>query len=107
MVGCKPLVTQNTTIEAPGQMSSHYAPTKPVRLNVTAREPEEWLIGFGSISGDYNLSASGNLAQAAANLFDAMHHADASAARSIAVAPIPHEGIGIAINDRLNRATVR
>ena len=107
VVGCKPLVAQNTTIEAPGQMSSHYAPTKPVRLNVTAREPGEWLIGFGSISGDYNLSASGNLAQAAANLFDAMHHADASAARSIAVAPIPHEGIGIAINDRLNRATVR
>ena len=107
VVGCKPLVAQNTTIEAPGQMSSHYAPTKPVRLNVTAPEPEEWLIGFGSIPGDHNLSESGNLAQAAANLFDAMHQADASVARSIAVASIPHEGIGIAINDRLNRATVR
>ena len=107
IVGCPPLVAQNATIEAPGQMSSHYAPTKPLRLNVTAPEPQEWLIGFGSIAGDFNLSASGNLAQAAANLFEALHNADASAAPAIAVAPIPHEGIGIAINDRLARATVR
>ena len=107
VMGSPPLAARSVSIEAPGQMSSHYAPTKSVRLDVTAPEPQEWLIGFGSVTGDDNLSASGNLAQAAANLFAALHDADASAARSIAVAPIPHEGIGIAINDRLKRATVR
>ena len=107
VVGSPPLAARSVSIEAPGQMSSHYAPTKSVRLNVTVPKPQEWLIGFGSVTGDDNLSASGNLAQAAANLFAALHNADASAARSIAVAPIPHKGIGIAINDRLKRATVR
>jgi L-threonylcarbamoyladenylate synthase len=80
-------------------MASHYAPSKPVRLNVTVPEKGEYLIGFGAISGDDNLSATGDLAQAAAHLVE-----DASLARAIAVAPIPDEGIGIAINDRLSRA---
>lgn len=107
VIGYAPLAAANGFIEAPGQMASHYAPSKPVRLNVIASEPDVYLIGFGAIAGDDNLSATGDLAQAAAHLFEALHTADASAAVSIAVAPIPHEGIGIAINDRLARAAVR
>ena len=107
VIGYAPLTAANVSIEAPGQMASHYAPSKPVRLNVIASEPDVYLIGFGAIAGDDNLSATGDLAQAAAHLFEALHTADASAAVAIAVAPIPHEGIGIAINDRLARAAVR
>jgi len=106
-LGYPPLSLPMNSIEAPGQMASHYAPSKPVRLNVTAPVPDEYLIGFGAVAGDENLSATGDLAQAAANLFEALHNADASSAIAIAVAPIPHEGIGIAINDRLSRAAVR
>ena len=107
VIGYAPLAAANGFIEAPGQMASHYAPSKPVRLNVIASEPDVYLIGFGAIAGDDNLSGTGDLAQAAAHLFAALHRADASAAVAIAVAPIPHEGIGIAINDRLARAAVR
>jgi len=107
VIGYAPLAATNGFIEAPGQMASHYAPSKPVRLNVIASEPDVYLIGFGAIAGDDNLSATGDLAQAAAHLFEALHTADARAAVAIAVAPIPHEGIGIAINDRLVRAAVR
>jgi len=107
LLGCAPLAPTNALIEAPGQMASHYAPSKPVRLNITAPEQGEYLIGFGAIAGDENLSATGDLAQAAANLFEALHNADASLAGAIAVAPIPHEGIGLAINDRLARAAAR
>lgn len=107
VIGYAPLAATNGFIEAPGQMASHYAPSKPVRLNVIASEPDVYLIGFGAIAGDDNLSATGDLAQAAAHLFEALHTADASATVAIAVAPIPHEGIGIAINDRLARAAVR
>jgi len=103
-LGFPPLSLPTSAIEAPGQMASHYAPSKPVRLNVTAPARGEYLIGFDAIAGDENLSATGDLAQAAANLFEALHNADASLASAIAVAPIPHEGIGIAINDRLSRA---
>jgi L-threonylcarbamoyladenylate synthase len=106
-LGCPPLSLPMGGIEAPGQMASHYAPSKPVRLNVTAPEQGAYLIGFGAITGDENLSATGDLAQAAANLFEALHNGDASMAHAIAVAPIPHEGIGLAINDRLTRAAVR
>ena len=107
MLGFPPLSLPISAIEAPGQMASHYAPSKPVRLNVTVAEKGEYLIGFGAITGDENLSATGDLAQAAAHLFEALHNADASLANTIAVAPIPHEGIGIAMNDRLARAAVR
>jgi L-threonylcarbamoyladenylate synthase len=107
IIGSAPLHSTSGSIEAPGQMASHYAPSKPVRLNVTAAEPGEYLIGYGAVAGNANLSASSDLAEAAANLFDALHNADASTAITIAVAPIPHEGIGIAINDRLARAAVR
>ncbi|HTU12041.1 MAG TPA: L-threonylcarbamoyladenylate synthase [Allosphingosinicella sp.] len=91
-------------IEAPGQLASHYAPAKPVRLGATAAAPNEWLIGFGAIAGDATLSASGDLVEAAANLFERLHEADAAAPPLIAVAPIPAAGLGAAINDRLRRA---
>ena len=91
-------------IEAPGQLASHYAPSKPLRLNAASPEADEYLIGFGSIRGDVNLSPSGNLVEAAAHLFDLLHEADASARPRIAVAPIPNSGLGSAINDRLRRA---
>jgi L-threonylcarbamoyladenylate synthase len=91
-------------IEAPGQLASHYAPSKPLRLNARQAEAAEFLIGFGPIEADANLSASGDLVEAAARLFDLLHEADASAKPRIAVAQVPEEGIGIAINDRLRRA---
>ena len=92
------------TIEAPGMMASHYAPTKPLRLNATQAQAGEWLIGFGPVAGHATLSASGDLAQAAARLFALLHEADASQAERIAVAPVPADGLGAAINDRLQRA---
>ncbi|PCD04275.1 threonylcarbamoyl-AMP synthase [Sphingomonas spermidinifaciens] len=95
---------EGEAITAPGQLSSHYAPSKPVRLNATDRRPGEWLIGFGAVAGDDTLSASGDLVEAAARLFDALHCADASDAVAIAVAPVPDTGLGEAINDRLKRA---
>lgn len=95
------------TIEAPGQLDSHYAPRKPLRIDVPSATANEWMIGFGAISGDDNLSATGDLEDAAARLFDALHVADASDRPRIAVAPVPDTGIGAAINDRLRRAAHR
>ena len=92
------------TIESPGQLASHYAPAKPLRRNATERRPGEWLIGFGPVAGDDTLSAAGDPVEAAARLFDALHRADASATATIAVAPVPDAGLGLAINDRLRRA---
>jgi L-threonylcarbamoyladenylate synthase len=91
-------------IEAPGQLASHYAPSKPLRLGATAAAGDEYLIGFGEIAGDSNLSPSGDLVEAASRLFDLLHQADASAKARIAVAPVPAAGLGAAINDRLDRA---
>ena len=91
-------------VSAPGQLAHHYAPGKPVRLGATAREDDEWLIGFGAVAGDDNLSAAGDPIEAAARLFDALHRADASGRARIAVAPVPEVGVGVAINDRLRRA---
>ena len=93
-------------IEAPGQLASHYAPAKPLRLNATEAEPDEWLIGFGDVAGHATLSASGDLTEAAARLFDALHEAEAVPFARIAIAPVPKEGLGLAINDRLKRAAV-
>ncbi len=92
---------------APGQLASHYAPAKPLRLNATSAAADEWLIGFGGIAGNDTLSATGDLAEAAATLFAALHRADAAPHPRIAVAPVPEEGIGEAINDRLKRAAHR
>lgn len=105
-----PLPTQGNGpehISAPGQLASHYAPTKPLRLDATTTEPGEYLIGFGAVTGDINLSRASDLIEAAANLFDALYRADASDRPRIATAPIPAQGIGAAINDRLMRAAVR
>jgi len=92
------------TIQAPGQLESHYAPTKPLRLNATSAQADEWLIGFGDMACDANLSPSGNLIEAAAKLFDLLHAADESPRHHIAIAPVPFGGLGDAINDRLKRA---
>lgn len=91
-------------IEAPGQLASHYAPSKPLRLSAKASMDDEFLIGFGTVPGDSNLSQSGDLVEAASRLFDLLHDADESPKPRIAVALIPNEGLGIAINDRLRRA---
>ena len=93
-----------SAIEAPGQLASHYAPSKPLRLNAIDATADEFLIGFGRVDGDLNLSPSGDLLEAAARLFDLLHQAEASPKAAIAVAPIPDEGLGAAINDRLKRA---
>jgi L-threonylcarbamoyladenylate synthase len=94
-------------ITAPGQLESHYAPRKPLRINAATAAPGEWLIGFGPVAGDDTLSAVGDLSEAAAALFSALHRADASANTGIAVAPVPATGLGAAINDRLRRAAHR
>ncbi len=99
-----PLTTHSgDAITAPGQLASHYAPGASVRLNATTARAGEVMLGFGAIAGDITLSASGDLAEAAATLFDALHRLDRTG-KPIAVAPIPHKGLGVAINDRLDRA---
>jgi L-threonylcarbamoyladenylate synthase len=107
VLNSQPAAITNEKIEAPGQMAMHYAPAKRLRLNAITAEEGEYLIGFGIVPGDSNLSVSGDLAEAAAGLFAALHIADASASRTIAAAPIPCTGIGAAINDRLSRAAAR
>jgi L-threonylcarbamoyladenylate synthase len=92
-------------VSAPGQLPQHYAPQKPVRLDATAREGDEWLIGYGPVVGDDWLG--GDPIAAAARLFDALHRADASDRARIAVACVPEVGVGVAINDRLRRAAAR
>jgi L-threonylcarbamoyladenylate synthase len=99
---------------APGMLASHYAPRTRVRLGAMRVEPGEALLAFGSdaVSGIdaaaavMNLSARGDLAEAAANLFGYLRTLDTKAARTIAVMPIPNDGLGEAINDRLRRAAV-
>ena len=91
-------------IEAPGQLASHYAPAKPVRLDAQVAQADEYHIGFGPVAGDMSLSEKSDLAEAASRLFAALHHAEASAKPKIAVAPISGTGIGLALNDRLRRA---
>ncbi len=93
-----------TAISAPGQLASHYAPRKSLTFDEVDPPADAYVIGFGAAEGDFNLSASGDLVEAAARLFDALHAADASEAAQITVVPIPAKGIGRAINDRLRRA---
>ena len=94
----------SAAIEAPGQLASHYAPSKPVRLDAEDAAPDEFLIGFGVVRGQVTLSAAGDLGEAAAGLYRCLHQADASPLARIAVAAVPEGGIGTAINDRLRRA---
>jgi L-threonylcarbamoyladenylate synthase len=99
---------------APGMLASHYAPRTRVRLDAGTIEAGEALLAFGSdpvpgsdrATATMNLSARGDLAEAAANLFGYLRALDARGARAIAVMPVPHHGLGEAINDRLRRAAV-
>ena len=103
----KPLNNQTKPI-APGQLTSHYAPRATLRVAAKTRQRGEEMIGFGKIYGAgklrLNLSPSGDLIEAAANLFSMLHAADATNTEKIAIAPIPNNGLGEAINDRLRRA---
>jgi L-threonylcarbamoyladenylate synthase len=93
---------------SPGRMARHYAPQAPVRLNVAAPEADEAYLAFGPGAPEgprvFNLSPTGDLAEAATHLFAYLRAADRTAPRAIAVAPIPTHGLGEAIADRLNRA---
>ena len=103
---------QDGTPLAPGQLASHYAPRSRLRLDTTDVLPGEALLAFGpAIPASaahavrtLNLSPRGNLIEAAANLFSHLRALDATGAAAIAVMPVPHEGLGEAINDRLMRA---
>jgi len=97
-------IDTDSGVEAPGQLEAHYAPSKSLRLNASAAEPGEWLIGFGAIGGHATLSLDGDVIEAAAALFARLHEADASEHPRIAIAPVPETGLGVAINDRLRRA---
>lgn len=99
-------IVNNHTPNAPGQLSSHYAPSKPVRLNIETPLVDDIYIGFGKmkIASDYNLSPTGDVVEAAANLFAILHEADKQEGQAIAIAPIAKDGIGAAIYDRLSRA---
>lgn len=99
-----PLGAPDDQIRSPGQLSSHYAPHARLRLNATIIEKDEALLGFGDVTGAMlNLSTSGDLKEAAANLFAMLRELDKRATK-IAVSPISATGIGEAINDRLQRA---
>lgn len=91
-------------ISAPGQTLSHYAPKARVRLNAVEFREGEARLGFGDVDCDLNLSPDEDLVEAAAHLFAYLHELDDSAAETIAVSPVPHVGLGVAINDRLTRA---
>ena len=102
----EPALVNDTSPTAPGQMTSHYAPNKAVRLNVTTPKAGDIYIGFGACAQEamFNLSPSGDLVEAAAQLFSILHKADQLVGVEIAIAPIPKHGIGLAIYDRLQRA---
>jgi len=112
IAGIKLLRGATAGIEAPGMLASHYAPGAPVRLNVEKIAKGEALLAFGGHRAEgwqgaaalRNLSASGDLREAASNLFAYLQELDRSGATSIAVEPIPFDGLGEAINDRLARA---
>jgi L-threonylcarbamoyladenylate synthase len=91
---------------SPGQLASHYAPDAALRLNATEAQPDEVLVGFGPVTGALSLSDTGDLVEAAAQLFHALREADrlAGPGGRIAFAPVPETGLGRAINDRLRRA---
>ncbi|HCU06179.1 MAG TPA: threonylcarbamoyl-AMP synthase [Holosporales bacterium] len=102
-----PLNTTSATIKAPGMMKKHYSPGCPVILNTEAVTPGDVLLGFGPTTPDYasiNLSPTGNLIEAATNLFDALHTLESMNPKRILISPIPMIGLGLAINDRIARA---
>jgi len=110
VIGSVDVAVDGAAVEAPGMLASHYAPRAPIRLNADDAEQDgEVLLAFGETTGAgyakvLNLSAAGDLVEAAANLFPMLHELDALDPTAIAVAPIPANGLGVAINDRLQRA---
>ncbi len=111
-VGVRPVRGGAGGIQAPGMMASHYAPGAAVRLDAESVDGSEALLAFGPVrakgweraSAMRNLSEAGDLREAASNLFACLRELDASGAATIAVEPVPFEGLGEAINDRLARA---
>ena len=100
-----PAETHAARPHAPGQLASHYAPHAELRLHAETPRNGEAYLGFGTHAhGPHSLSPGGDLVEAAANLFRLLHEIDATGVTRIAVAPIPHQGLGEAINDRLSRA---
>jgi len=97
---------RDASVVAPGQLSSHYAPAASLRLDVTSFDTDETLLGFGpdAPASALNLSPDGDTTEAAANLYQYLRRLDAAGPARIAVMPIPTEGLGEAINDRLRRA---
>lgn len=104
VLGREPDAVASARIEAPGQLASHYAPGKPLRLDAREARADEFLIGFGEVEGAVSLSLGGDLAEAAARLYECLHLAAAAPQPKIVVASVPEAGIGTAINDRLRRA---
>jgi L-threonylcarbamoyladenylate synthase len=103
---------RSSTPKSPGQLELHYAPSLPLRLDARAAKPDEALLAFGpevpaGARTTANLSPSGDLVEAAANLFAMLRRLDGSGCRAIAAMPIPDTGLGRAINDRLRRAATR
>jgi L-threonylcarbamoyladenylate synthase len=101
-----PLADSGEGHRSPGRLTLHYAPDAPVRIEATAARPGEVLLGFGPGVGEarWSLSPTGDLSEAAANLFRLLREADRTRPFGIAVSPIPTTGLGEAINDRLRRA---
>ena len=95
--------TKAKNITAPGQLDLHYAPTVPLRINVSSKNANEILIGFGNMQCDYNLSPKGCLIEGSHNLYNLLLQVE-KIGQPMAICPIPNIGAGIAINDRLNRA---
>ncbi|HEY7978305.1 MAG TPA: L-threonylcarbamoyladenylate synthase [Rhizomicrobium sp.] len=104
-----PLAMPGAKITSPGQLINHYAPLAALRLNANDVKPGEALLAFGAHVPEgarmtRNLSATGNVKEAAANLFAMLRELDSNGAQNIAVMPVPEHGLGEAINDRLRRA---
>jgi L-threonylcarbamoyladenylate synthase len=112
--GMPPAAENGQALPSPGLMASHYAPALPVRLNAREAAADEALLAFGpaptAAGVVFQLSVSGDLAEAAANLFAGLRALDSEGERlglrRIAVMPVPEEGLGLAINDRLRRAAM-
>ncbi len=108
-IGPVETVTGDAAVTAPGMMAHHYATRLPLRCDVAELKPGEALLAFGrhgfiGATAERNLSPTGNLREAAANLFAMLHELDRPEFTGIAVMPVPDEGLGRAINDRLRRA---
>ncbi len=111
LIGAQPETRSGhaASLTSPGQLESHYAPACQVRLNATDVRPNEHYLAFGSAIPDgikpmANLSPRGDLVEAATNLFAILRQIDQPGIETVAIAPIPETGIGVAINDRLRRA---